>query len=612
MVLIKIEPAINEIIATAPSRMRLQQNKMILSRKLYGYNNVTNITIDTIIQNWHEVFHHLIVNNHSIDLIMAKTPKKSYISTLLMDSYYILNQTNNNEFYRSLSSSRYKYSFHDMIRLRRQIMIITQYFDYNTLRQFDYFIYDKIIDIFKDISGYYHDYRSIMKHQWFHIHISKAAGTTVRSTFNQIFNASHSTYLLSSVNLKCTEQYKYAPNKYIYKQLSQQNKTSSDSQDIEFIKNKYNHINITKYLYNYSIKLDAKPTYIQREDPLLTSNDYYDLYPNERNYNGPSLCNNFIYIMPFREPLERICSQSSQVNMHKKVLSTQNIWRRYNEWKLNRDKFAGDNITRDGHLDECYKDNILINGVPYRLMTDSIDYNGYFAYLLTSEDSHNSKDFKEIKSEQDVFERLILSAYDKEYDANKFILELPECFADREGIRWFPVNYTGNIVDSEFIISSNKYMVDVAWHRTKTGSNIYTSWLGYNYTKSNDDYVEFGNYVPRDKINQTHLMNAVDIMMQIDYVLPFQKSHDQLRNNNYGWSATLKDITEYYGYNMTNNIFWLNSNESGGKYKIKSSDICESMSVEDHAILLKYNQLDLKLYEISKMIEQIDYKFLAT
>ena len=107
----------------------------------------------------------------------------------------------------------------------------------------------------------------------------------------------------------------------------------------------------------------------------------------------------------------------------------------------------------------------------YRLLTDGVDYKGYFKYLL--EFGNNGI----VRTEKDVFHRLMKNSFDAEIDA--------ECFFNRKGIRWYPVKLRNNITNSEFIISSNKYMADISWHRTKSGSNVYTSWLGYNYSRHN-------------------------------------------------------------------------------------------------------------------------------
>ena len=268
LIIIALESPVNEYMATLPFKYQQNSHNMLLSYKLklFGHN-ATNITIDTIMHDWHHTFHHLILKNNSINLIMAQTPNKNYFSSLLLDSYYILNNkiigknayapgdrdgnANHKAFLLQLSSPNYKYSFHDMTCLRRQIMIIIRYYGKDTLRPFDYFVYNKIIEILSDIDDYNKQHRIKNKHQWFHLHVSKAAGTSVKSTFIRIFDAKYSTYLISTLNLNCTDQYKYSRNKAIAKWIMKsENKSiieNNTHSGYQWVTNKYNLIDISGY-----------------------------------------------------------------------------------------------------------------------------------------------------------------------------------------------------------------------------------------------------------------------------------------------------------------------------------------------------------------------------
>merc|ERR1712228_382619 len=186
-------------------------------------------------------------------------------------------------------------------------------------------------------------------------------------------------------------------------------------------------------------------------------------------------------------------------------------------------------------------------------------------------------------------------------DSDKIKIQIPSCFERMPFMRFMSVR---NMTDSEFTWSTNKYMVDMTWHQTKSGSN--------NYTKKSDDYVEIANHISRSEINESHLINAVELMLGVDYVLPFENGNG-IGIEHSIWNTTLNHIAAYYkqrnpGKGNTK-IKWLHSNKSGGKYKISSSDICDSMTEKDKQTLLKYNRLDLRFYEISKLIEKADVAF---
>eukprot|EP01083_Nonionella_stella_P108014 313594_1 len=569
--------------------------------------NTNHTSIPTFIhgmfQQWKNLFHRVIIHKqHPMDV--------NRFNLLLIDSRHILTDSINHSLLETLTSSQQNYSFHDLIALRRQIIIIARQFMSSPL--LNTAVYDDIMQIFVQISEYYITLRTTNKHSWFHIHVSKAAGTTIRTTFHQIFQAQpYAGYLRTTQNLPCSVQYNYLRNKVIARQLQQINQSIFIPNTDPSPKNKYNYVNISAVNAD---KFNIHPTYIQREDPMLTAHDYYDIHVDEATYNTPSLCNKFIYILPVREPMERICSQSSQANSLKKVMSHQNLWRRYSDWKRIREEFGND--TMDHNLSDCYKQNIRINGVEYRLVTQGIDYKGYYVDLLKSELS-NTMNYAPLTSEEDVMYQVKTHSY--LMDDHDIHIEVPSCFNEGRLIRFTPVYWSEHVTDSEFMISTNKYMADMAWYRTKTGSNIYVSWLGYNHSNRTDDYIEFGNYVPRHVIDESHLMNAVDLMLKIDYVLPFEtftrQTEDGIGFEHSIWNITFNHIKEYYygkhAINSKTKFEWTQSNESDGKYKIRSRDICEWMSNKDRDILSTYNELDSAFYNVSKMIEKADVDFFS-
>ena len=105
--------------------------------------------------------------------------------------------------------------------------------------------------------------------------------------------------------------------------------------------------------------------------------------------------------------------------------------------------------------------------------------------------------------------------------------------------------------------------------------------------------------------------------MRIDYVLPFNTFSNETKEAINGqhpiWNIALQHIQDYYGNASSHKekVGWLQRNGSGGKYKIRSADICKFITQKDKDILTKYNELDLRFYHISKMIEKVDVDFFS-
>eukprot|EP01083_Nonionella_stella_P023638 65403_1 len=200
------------------------------------------------------------------------------------------------------------------------------------------------------------------------------------------------------------------------------------------------------------------------------------------------------------------------------------------------------------------------------------------------------------------------------------LTSIESCFGKGPGAkrRWTPLRY-GKVEDSEFILSTSKAMVDMAWHRSRSASNIYTTWMGYNYsTKDVTDFAMHPTFVERYKINETHFANAVDLMMKMDYVMPFLSwTEDEskcISKKHFIWRLLLEDMYDFYKGTVTNTnrstIHWTKENGSKGNgRRVYSKDICNNLSEKDRKILLKYNTFDYELYSISHAIEAADLTF---
>eukprot|EP01084_Bolivina_argentea_P080219 145350_1 len=186
-----------------------------------------------------------------------------------------------------------------------------------------------------------------------------------------------------------------------------------------------------------------------------------------------------------------------------------------------------------------------------------------------------------------------------------------------------------NMDESEFVFATGRYNTtaysgseDVSWIRTKMGSNIYTSWLGYNESnRNNNGFLALSNYVLRESINYGHFVNAMDLMLKVDYVLPMEiySKHDVGSIWNMCLYQMAKHLLSVKGkqYKLNNNIesHQLDTRNigyanSGKKHtRIGSKDVCQKMTQQDKDILLKYNQFDLGLYYIARFIGIVDEIF---
>eukprot|EP01083_Nonionella_stella_P096348 270814_1 len=533
----------------------------------YNHFHKHSLGIDDIFSIWQELLHSLVLTHCEID--------HRFVSHLLNHTQHTLQQITNIGREQPLlieSITRdYQYNYHDVIALRRTIMIIMNRHSHHPKLAITY---NKIIGYFMKLFETYLAQRR--DYAWFHIHITKSGGTSVRVTFDETFGANGSSYYWNINDPPCARQY----------------------------------------------RAHSGLRYVEREQALFTHNDYFPPKKHRKHFNpyhGPSLCNKFIYILPFRQPLERICSQSSQINKHP-IFNNQNILRTYASYQAVRANLS--NIPSVYHFDKmdylCYNKNISINGVDYRVLLEPIDYRHFYVELLESERDAAYMELAHVKSNQDVWDRIEKTSVMTE---NITSLNLSQCWKHPEQLRWTPVRYNGKasqLENSEFIIVTKKNAVDIAWHRCISASNVFTSWLGYNYSKEITNFAMISNYVPRYSINESHFINAVDVMMQIDYVLPFESFTNNkslmINKEHQIWRIMLEHMYDYFNGSLDGtskkDIRWSHLNpSSSSKGKIHAFDICEVMSEEDRQILDEYNQFDYKLYNISKQIEIADVMF---
>eukprot|EP01083_Nonionella_stella_P199618 731850_1 len=535
-----------------------------------------SLSIDHVFSKWKHMFGCVILTNISHFHCQMTVDINTIHSLLIATAMYFNSINLTIPLLIPSPTQPYQYSYHEFLSLRRQIIIIMSQPHIKSYPQERVFApYHYIIAFFRKIHQEYIIYRKELNHKWFHLHMTKAGGTTISKTFIKEFGENGLPYYWNTEDPTCNEQYH---------------------------------------------RLGPKLKAITREAVLFTHNDYFDELNITNPYHGPSLCDKFIYIFPFREPSERICSQASQIN-RRPLFSLQNVLRTYESYMKIHPNYSMENTSNplpglSPKAAECFQKNVTINGKDYRVLLEAVDYQNLYVELLESElDKVYMNDVPQIHSARDVYDRIKNTSVLTE---NLSSFHVDPCFDyPKPEHRWTPVRH-GNVEDSEFIILTRKGMVDMSWHRSASASNIYTTWLGYNYSKKEaSDFAMYPTFVPRYKINETHWMNAVDLMMKMDYVMPFRSwtkaQSETISHTHFIWHFLLQQLYDFYNGTVTKSnrttIRWTKENASNNGGRIYSKDICDNLSENDREMLLKYNNFDNKLYNMSFLIEIADVAF---
>ena len=559
--------------------------------------------IETIIRQWQSIFLCTVGLNIDMNINQLSLDCDQLFANVSITD--LLSRT-----FVNLNKNIFKYSYHHMISLRRQIMIFGA-LD-STVNANDI---NPLLLLFCKHYKFHQTLIDKHKYQWYHLHVSKSAGRAVKYTFGNLYGSVYS------------EQ------------------VCSDSRQFESPQCSVEYIN------------KRKCRYIEHEVPAFSASDddLYILNHDDTQYWKPSLCRGFVYLLPFRDPIERICSHAAHINQRPAFYATNNILRKKDSYiKIYKDQDnneeQNDNILIDSIKNSCYNQDIIINGVKYRLLINGIDYRGFFKTMIESEINntqyHKMSVQKPISSITSLEKRIRDTSTMSGYKLYQF--DTPFCFQNRyrHNVELFPIEYVENLNESEFIYvvtRERKFHLQTATIsklRTQVFSNIFTSWLGYE-TLHYKKFSWLPSYVARSKITQQHFINAMTFMLQIDYVLPFStwtKQNDNIDDKSI-WNITLHKIYDNY-LNVSNNYrfdqIWKIDNDFMYYYpdkqkiqnmkstlqwttamhlkadpytKVMPRDICDSILEDEKKLLLKWNKLDINLYKVAQMIENDDLDF---
>ena len=197
--------------------------------------------------------------------------RKWSISSLLTDLNHALSKFSIKDI--SNENSNEKYSFHQIIALRRMIMILWQILG---SIEFDDEIYDEILQRLYDIETEYNAHHRF-NFTLFNIHLPRSGGTKICTFIKKGSNLYPNKIKLNATGTRNCNIGDGLP--FTWRGTFEETKPKSCLEQYEMMKG-----------YNF----------VAREAPLYNNK-------NHKIYH-PELCNKFIYILSFRSPIERIIS----------------------------------------------------------------------------------------------------------------------------------------------------------------------------------------------------------------------------------------------------------------------------------------------------------------
>eukprot|EP01084_Bolivina_argentea_P228536 385963_1 len=148
-------------------------------------------------------------------------------------------------------------------------------------------------------------------------------------------------------------------------------------------------------------------------------------------------------------------------------------------------------------------------------------------------------------------------------------------------------------------------------------TNMYCRWIGFNHSSIN--ITKDSLYTMSDKVLFETYKNAVDLLLQIDFVLPFSKwmqpNFGINRLNNSIWFILLnKIIPNKFSFKVSqshkNILFWDMDRNSENEIELLSSkDVMKFITIADLEVIQNYNSYDIRLYELAKNIEKMDMHY---
>ena len=531
---------------------------------------------------WHHIFKVSIINKVAESDIKLKSSSiscpfaindqlfepKSIQLTFLMDHTTQLLQQLQTEHSHQISQI---ISYREILSFRRTVMIIYVYNsidDDTRYHQLLYIIHSLILQHYKP---------TLRDKKYFNIHISKSGGTSICSTFNN---------LPFSIKLPESTVCNYHWNE----------KKSSICQET----------------YDRTKQYDM----VAKEVPL-------DVFYDEKSDDyHPKLCDDFIYLLPFRHPLEKSFSWANGDNVLYHHYRTQ-------FYRL----IPVQNKTENDNDLPCLEQSIIIDGYIYKRITKGHHYRNFFAALFDSENATQ----KPLSS----WDEALAENVEYKLKSEQLNVSLPQCmYKDQQNQNWIYIFF--NLEDkpgAPFMMKYRKTQWPFPGLRLPRSSagNTWTSWLGYG---DNNMWPSSAQLNPRFMIRDKHFVNACMLMLGIDYVLPFWRYLDfdhiddgrmgitvQERNRRYSgmgdmghkiWKITYQDIIEHFeNLGLERNEGsekggdWIyHGHTSGRDDVVHAENVAKNMTENDIEVLRANNVYDLTLFRLAQWIALVDVEFI--
>eukprot|EP01084_Bolivina_argentea_P189014 325186_1 len=403
----------------------------------------------------------------------------TYVSFI---AYYDTVKTNNN--------NNILIDYKNIIAIRRCLMILLNTININTNIDFIQYKINIIQHIMIEIHLKYLQQKNINQVKYFNIHISKSAGSSICKTASKILHY-HTRLHGHNCNLKGFG----TPMK-----SKETLKGSCQQIDNETSKNNLN--------------------FFATERPLFGANN--------TEYK-PELCDEFIYILAFRNPLNRIASIISEIN--REHYYPFQLLIKYNIKPIDNDEKQINNLIREleNKFNLCAGRIINIQDennkhyIYYSPQTAN-DFSTFVSDIFEYENDYNNIEYEYIISHRDKS-----NCYDWGWKYKKrFIGKIKR--RPRLGKKWYNndivyMQWFGGIYSKYAIKTTEHYknQFNISLVRSYM-SNIYTRFLGFehgNYMESLD-----GLFVKSMDINIKEMLNTIDLMIKIEHILPFNNSFD--------------------------------------------------------------------------------------
>eukprot|EP01084_Bolivina_argentea_P296944 511505_1 len=547
---------------------------------LWGYNqfttnkpNTTQLTLSSLstqqtLQCWHTIFESNIINQ-TIKIQPTQYPiltpcideiTKMQLFSLLSTTDLILRHIT-----KSHNITKY-ITYRDTIILRRIISIIfhqKQFHSHNAYRRF--------LDTINKLTKSTHFLPTHLHKTYYNIHVSKSGGNSICATFN---NLPFSTIKTPDKSV-CNARYK----------------SGSDTCEQQ---------------YQYAETFDM----IARENAM----DVF--YDNKSNTYHPKLCDNFIYLLPFRHPFEKAFSWVQSENLLDFEARNQFYKRVDNQ----QDKLKHFNNV------PCMNKPIMINGIKYKRIITGHGFQGFFVDMLNSENDTELL----VSSHKDF--ALLANIFGNKSD--KLDIKWDKCYNKHKNVNEWVYEFLNkdNKFGSKFMVRRSRNRYNFAGLRLGRSSvaNTFTSWLGYG-----DKYrwIYSAQMNPRYTINTEHYMNAVWLLMGIDHVLPFWRFYnsDAIYGDNvrFGMSSLIWNVTYLSILNHFEHKFKKDSNETrieNGKplkywgyvghnerssRHIKADNVAKGVSEQDINALRKHNAYDIELFKLAQWVAKVDVEYMT-